>query len=214
MAHDLSRGNIQRSPRLISAVRMFPFACVAWAFIVFLFSSTMNEMVFQRDPGLGDAYRCPLPNGYAILMIDVTDRGIVFNPRTQPAHGVGETADAARACVLQLAGSFILGGSFCRIDPGRRPDDPDPAFHYFLLDTTSGTRTEIPTYEALRMAAASRNIQLHLEPIAQIYNRYRFTWFDTVITIAMFGVPALCGAYLFRSLWRLRKGSAQLPQAA
>ena len=170
-----------------------------------MFSATVNETFLQRDAGLGDAWRCPLPNGYALLMIDDTDRGIVYNPRTQPPDDVTEQTDTARACVLQLAGTYMLGGAECKMDVRRYPDRPNPAFSYFLLDTTHGKRTDIPTYEALLTAGASRSIQVHLEAIETIHYRYRFTWFDRVIAFALFGVPLLCAVPLFRSVWRIRR---------
>jgi hypothetical protein len=68
----------------------FPFACLAWGGLVFAFQAVVNEEVLHRDVGVGDAWECPLPNGYALLMIDVTDHGFVYNPKTQTEGAVGE----------------------------------------------------------------------------------------------------------------------------
>src|SRR5262249_25768990 len=76
----------RRKVILISA--LFPFACLVWAAIVFVFQAVINEGLLHRDAGAGDAWECPLPNGYAILMIDTTDHGWVYNPKTQVAGGV------------------------------------------------------------------------------------------------------------------------------
>ncbi len=45
-----------------------------------MFQEVINETVHHRDAGLGDTWRCPLPNGYALMMIDVTDQGWVPTP--------------------------------------------------------------------------------------------------------------------------------------
>lgn len=62
--------------------------------MVFGFQAIVNEIVLHRDPGLGDTWHCPLPNGYALLMIDVMDHGWVYNPKTQPGDSVTEREDS------------------------------------------------------------------------------------------------------------------------
>jgi hypothetical protein len=74
----------------ILAAAALPFLCFAWAGAVFMFQALVNEAVFHRDPGLGDAWETPLPNGYALLMIDESDHGSVYNPKTQVPGGVSE----------------------------------------------------------------------------------------------------------------------------
>jgi predicted PurR-regulated permease PerM len=59
----------------ILAAAVLPFLCLAWAGAVFFFQAIVNETLFHRDPGLGDAWHTPLPNGYSLLMIDETDHG-------------------------------------------------------------------------------------------------------------------------------------------
>ncbi|SRR5712692_775653 len=54
---------------VILAATVFPFGCLAWGAAVFICQWTINENVFHRDPGIGDAWKCPLPNGYALLTI-------------------------------------------------------------------------------------------------------------------------------------------------
>src|SRR5690349_6374404 len=87
----LTRGVTKGRRRAIILASLFPFACLLWAVFIFIFQTFVNEGVLHRDPGIGDAWHCSLPNGYEILMIDVTDYGSVYNPRTQPVPGgVGE----------------------------------------------------------------------------------------------------------------------------
>ncbi len=211
-----TQGTVQRSRRLIWAIRLFPFACLGWAGGVFVFYAVVNEMAFHRDPGIGDGWTCPLPNGYAIEMIDVTDRGFVYNPRTQKISGVVAASNDALAdvCVLQLAGRYILGGAPCQSyeDPG--PEGHGKVLSYFMLDTATGTHTEFPTFDALRAAAAPLMVQIKLEPIGVVYGRFRFTWFDAVAAALMFGVPLLCAWALFRRIVRIRKAGDMRPEPA
>jgi len=101
--------------RVIIAAGLLPFACLIWAGALFVFQALVNEGVLHRDPGLGDTWHCPLPNGYALMMIDVTDQGWVYNPKTQPGDGVVEQDDAvAGVRIVQIAGRYIAGGSDTR----------------------------------------------------------------------------------------------------
>jgi hypothetical protein len=146
----LTRGAETGRPRLIAAASFFPFLCLAWAGAVFVFQATVNEMVLHRDPGLGDTWECPLPDGYALLMIDTTDEGWVYNPKTQPWGGVGEQGDTvANVRTIQISGRYILGGSNVRSfeDFG---DGPERVDSYFLLDTQAGKHANHVSYEALR----------------------------------------------------------------
>lgn len=150
-----------------------------------------------------------MPNGYAIEMIDVTDRGFVFNPRTQKISGIVAASDDALAdvCVLQAAGRYILGGAPCQTDEDPGPEGHGKVLSYFVLDTATGTHTDFPTFDALRAAAAPLKLQIHLEPIDVVYGRYRFTWFDALAAALMFGVPLLCASMLFRHVLRIRKSA-------
>src|ERR1700741_4352133 len=66
----LTRGVENGRRRLILTASLFPFLCLGWAAGVFAFQAVLNENALHRDAGLGDSWRCPLPNGYAVLMID------------------------------------------------------------------------------------------------------------------------------------------------
>ena len=91
----LTRGAGNGRRRAIIAAGLFPFACLAWGGSMFFFQALVNEGLLHRDPGADDAWKTPLPNGYAILMIDVTDQGWVYNPKTQGSDSaVGEQEDA------------------------------------------------------------------------------------------------------------------------
>lgn len=201
----LTRG-VQRWRRsAILAAAALPFLCLAWAGAIFMFQAIVNETVFHRDPGLGDTWETPLPNGYALLMIDETDHGSVFNPKTQLPGGVAEQEDAPFGVrVLQVQGRYIIGGLDSKAF-GSSSDNEARVDSYFLLDTRSSKRTNFPTYDALFQAATQVGIQPHLEPIAKVYSDYRFTWFDKVSAVLFFAPPLLALVVLTWWVFRLRK---------
>ncbi len=172
----------------------------------------MNGFLLYRDPGLGDTWQCPLPNGYAITMIDVTDQGWVYNPKTQP-DGVGEQEDAIGGVrTLQVAGRYILGGSDTHWFGGSG-DSKTNVNPYFLLDSHTGTHIVFMSFDDLHLAASQLGIQPKLENINVIYSRYRFTWFD-VLVVALLFVPLLTYFVLIvRRILGLRR-SRKMPVTA
>jgi hypothetical protein len=206
-----------QSPRRIAVILtvvVFPFLGLGWAATVFVFQAIINETMLHRDPGAGDAWQCPLPNGYAILMIDEMEHGTVYNPKTQlddDGVGVGEHDQYAVAGVrkLQIAGKYILGGADSKAF-GSPSSTKDRIDEYFLLDTQAGTRSDFSEYGSLSAAAAPLGIHANLEPIATVYSRYRFTWFE-VFAGVLFVVPPILAATLL-TLWirRLRRDRASV----
>ena len=112
-------GSKRRVAILVSAI--FPFGCVVFAGVWFAVYAVVNGVAFHRDPGLGDSWETPLPNGYELLMIDTTGQGTVYNPKTQPIQGsVSSSYDAVFGVRrLQVSGDLIFGardsGYFGRI---------------------------------------------------------------------------------------------------
>jgi hypothetical protein len=206
---------VRRFRRLtIIAASAFPFVCLGWGGAVFVFQAAVNEFLLHRDPGLGDTWECPLPNGYSLMMIDDTDNGWVYNPATQGVPGgVGEQEDAvAGVSQIQVAGRYILGS----VD-GKAFEHPTVvdgvvtdasnrrADSFFLLDTKTGKRQDYPGYAALVSAAQPLAIQAKFEPIHAVYQRYRFTWFDLFAAISFFGPPLLGAILLFWWVLHLRR---------
>jgi hypothetical protein len=209
----LTRGVAQGRKRVILATSVFPFLSLGWAGIVFLSQAAVNELVFHRDPGLGDTWQCPLPDGYALLMIDETEQGWVFNPKTQGWDGVAEGEDSISGVrVLQLSGPYILGGRDSHAYQFASKDDYIES--YFVLDTKAGRHESIPTYEALRCKAQQLGINLNLERINVVYSRYRYTWFEAFVGLLVCGPPLLAAWLLMRWIARLRKAGKLLWQPA
>ena len=192
--------------RAIAFAVLLPFACLVWAGGVFIFQAVVNETLLHRDLGMGDTWHAPLPNGYQILMIDITDQGTVYNPKTQLSDsGVSDQEDAISGVRnLQISGKYILGDvdSHSFEHSGRGSNEVDS---YFLLDTATGKRTNFADYESLHRIASEHNIRLNLEPIDSVYSHYRFSWFD-VFAGALFVLPPL-GAFIGLVFWvsRIRR---------
>jgi hypothetical protein len=203
----VTRGVKQGRRTAVIAAALFPAACLGWAGTVFVFQWAVNQGLLRRDPDLGDVLTCPLPNGYQLLMTDVTDRGYVYNPKTQRfKDSVLEQEDAvSKVRVVQVAGRYILGamGRSRPIKPvPNEGGDPDS---YFVLDTRTGKRETFSTYDALRRAAGQFGVDVHLQPIEAVYLKYRFTLFDLLAAFLLFAPPLLSAWLLVRWIVRLRR---------
>ena len=157
---------------------------------MFGFQAIINETFLHRDAGLGYAWRCPLPNGYSILMIDETHYGWVFNTKTQPGAAIGEQDDAVSGIdLLELSGNYVLG----KRNEAWAARETSGKASYFIMDATKGTHTAFPNEMDLEAAAAKPGVaSIHLEPIDVVYRRYRFTWFDRFAAFLFF-VPPFAG---------------------
>jgi hypothetical protein len=201
-----TRGVKKGRRKAIIIAGLFPFACLTWAAIIFILQAIINDRWLHRDPGIGDGWYCPLPNGYRITMIDVTDQGWVSNPRTQGTEGdINEQEDAIFGVrTLQVTGPYIFGGvdsqAFKHL--GDRNSKIDS---YFLIDTRTGKRTTLPDYETLRDVASKLGVNPNLETIYSVYCRYRYSWFDAVAGIMLCVPPAICFVLLIRWIVRLRR---------
>jgi len=168
--------------------------------MVFIFQGFINADLLHRDIGLGDSWHCPLPNGYSLLMIDVTDEGTVYNPKTQTTmDAVVDQQDAISGVKeLQVAGHYLLGGFDSRYTE-HFGDESSPPDGYFLLDTQTGKRSDFTSQNELKREASDLGIRMTMEPIYKIYSRYRFTWFD-IVTLCVLLLPPLL-AYVVLARW-------------
>lgn len=181
---------------VIIAASLFPFVCLAWGAGIFVFQAVVNEGLLQRDLGLGDTWHAPLPNDYQVMMIDDTDRGWVYNPRTQfSSFGVVEQEDAVAGVTnLQVVNQYVLGATNAE-SWSHSGKDSSQVSAYFLLDTATGKRTQFQNYEELRGRALELSIDPNLQPINTVYSKYRFSWFD-VFAGSLFLIPPLIGGLL------------------
>jgi hypothetical protein len=190
-----------------------PLYCLIWVAAVFIFQAVINNTLFQHDIGIGDSWSCPLPNGYAILMIDVTDQGTVFNPKTQGDSSVSDQSDAiSGVSQLQIAGTYILG-AFDSDSFKHFAQDRPTVNGYFILDTRAGTHVTLDTESKLQDAAAKLNLTLHLQPIDVVYQKYRYTWFDYFVGALILAFPIVLGVALIRQIVRIRNYAPTETQA-
>jgi hypothetical protein len=193
--------------RAIRIAAFYPFVCLGWAAAVFLVQSIVNQTVFHRDPGVGDVWHCPLPNGYVMEMIDEPDYGSLYK-----AGDVGQEQRSAVNGVrlLQLSQDYMLGGTRKRsFEPEAWNDYAVDS--YFLVDTRTSRITTYSSLEELGAAASPLGVRVHLEPIGRVYNRYRFTRFETALAV-VFCVPVLFGlALLISRVLRVRRSTGAQP---
>ena len=146
-------------------------------------------------------------------MTDVTDPGLVYNRKTQSPEGfIREREDAVfDVRSLQIAGQYILAGV------GRQYPSDDGEEKccrlYFLLDTRTRQRTRFSDYNALIATAVKLGAQPKLEKIDVVHAKCRYTWFDALAALAMFGVPLLCAWLLLRWIMPIRTSEDALPRA-
>lgn len=195
----------------LRAVRSFPFWCLGWVALVFFFYAAINVMALHRDPGIGDGWFTPLPNGYAIEMIDTTEYGSLYNPA---AGDINSSASLHDVCLLQIAGRYIVGGADCLPDSINAMGGRMVPAHWFLLDTVTGAHMEFHEKEELQNAAISHGVHLNPEPVVKIYSRYRFTWFDAAYVLVLFGAPLYRAGLLCHRAIRLRRPDITSPLPA
>jgi hypothetical protein len=204
-------GNPRRT-RLILWACVYPFACLCWLLAAFFFQAYVNETIFYRDPGMGHVWQTPLPNGYALLLVDEKHDGTVFNPKTHfsdnsnnEIHPDGPDA-VSGVRVIQIAGAKILGG-VGPIGQYSSPSARNRVDYYFLLDTTAHTRAQFDNYDALSQAARAAGIEPNLRRFYLVYKHYRYTWFDfSALALAILPLLAV-GLILARRIWRLKRSA-------
>ncbi|HKQ45858.1 MAG TPA: hypothetical protein VJS47_10740 [Rhizomicrobium sp.] len=182
--------------RVMRVATILPFAGLGWLFAVFVFQATIN-VYLGRDPGIGDSWNTPLPNGYRLIMIDVTDHGTVYNPKTLPPDTIaGQDDNVFDVSQLQLSGRYMLGAL-----------TPDNSYggSYFLLDTQSGKRLIFPDFDRLGAALGPLGIKPDLRPIETVYSQYGGRLFGYVVLALMLIPPMFVFVLFCRWVLRIRK---------
>jgi hypothetical protein len=200
--------------KLVITASLLPIACVGWALSILWIEGTVNQNLFNRDPGYGDMWACPLPNGYALIMVNDPDVGVLYNTKTQAlrdgvASGSGfeDTIGAVRT--LQVEGPYIFGGVDSHL---YEPSDKNEVDSYFLLDARTGKHANFSTYDELRDAAQELGLALKLEGIGTVYSKYYFTWFEAFMDLTLCVPSLLALVLLVRSIIRVRQTQGMVPQ--
>jgi hypothetical protein len=196
-------GSLRRRAVVVSA--LFPFACVLDAGVWFICYSTVNYLGFHRHPVLGDTWETPLPNGYALMMIDTTDQGTVYNPRTQPGGSLVVGRDDAVFGVRQLQVSNKLIGARDYGYFGRMGQESKIVDSYFELGTNRNAQLQFESLDDLRKLAASEGVALQLREYASVFHDNRTTWFDYFAGLALLGVPLVGFFWLVRWVWNIKR---------
>ncbi|HLW52202.1 MAG TPA: hypothetical protein VKW06_05125 [Candidatus Angelobacter sp.] len=208
----VTRGARRGRARVTTAATLFPFYCIAWAAFMFMFQAFISENMLHRDAGVGETWHCYLPNGYALLMIDNTSHGWVYDPKIQPGDTDGKRGDAvANVRTVQVAGRYILGAAESKVSP-TADDSSTQVDSFFLLDTQAGKHMAFNHYPALAFQAKQLGVEPNLEPINSAYARYRASWFDLMAAL-MAIIPPLAGTYfLGKSIAKVRRTRPAVPQ--
>ncbi|HVG25056.1 MAG TPA: hypothetical protein VND45_12925 [Thermoanaerobaculia bacterium] len=152
--------------RWIVVAGALPFALLAYAGVAFGVYALWCENVRRVDPGIGDVWQVPLPNGWRFLMIDTPDSAMLV-----PPSGDNIAVDRAR---LGMRGDTILVA-----DAGQ----------FFAIDTKTRRRTEFASEEAmLRTFGSSRG---ELSDANWFYTRRRWTIADALAGVVIAAPAAM-----------------------
>ena len=189
--------------RIIRFAAILPFACVAFAGIWFIGYAVINDEIFHRDPMIGDGWYAPIGNGYAIDMIDVTDQGYV-HPIGGDNNGLNDPGGVSGVRRMQVVGFRVFGSedkNWFQNEGRERQEEDD----FFAVDTRDRAKIEFSSEADLAAYAKQYGVMLGLRPIADVYDDYRFTWFDGVAAFLLVAVPGLIFLWLVRRIIRFKR---------
>ncbi len=215
-AYFLTAGVKNGRRKVVITASLLPVVCVVWGASVLWVEGSINQNWLNRDAGYGDMWACPLPNGYALMMIDDPDVGVLYNTKTQTlksgvAWGTGFDDTIGGVRTLQVEGPYIFGGANSHLYD---PSDRNQVDSYFLLDARTGKYASFSTYDALRDAAQQLGFGLKLQGISGIYSKYNFTWFEGFMDLMLCVPPLLALCLVVRSIIRLRRMRSLVPLSA
>ena len=175
----------RRGPRkaLLVLAGALPFCAAAWLGCVCIVQGLSNEIFLGRDFGLGDGFRCPLPHGYSISMIDDVDYASL-------SHESGLAPLVSEVRQLQIGERFWFGATESKFKESEWVESPPNT--WFTLDIATGALNEFESIEQLSASAIELGQELQLEPVRTIYWRYRPSWFDHSATLVGF-LPLVLG---------------------
>jgi len=186
-----------------------PAAGFAYLFVCVLIFSIWSA-ARGRDWGWGDTWDTPILGPYHLMMIDITDKGTIYNRADPNVYQQGSVIDAAgRKDVvfgvrrLEVRPPYLIGAASPESFMQDSTQGPETLF--FILDTRTGSRIDVPSLAALEATAAQTVGRFQLKPVNEIYNQYRYSWLD-VIPLGIFAVPPFVTFFLLgRGLIRLRR---------
>jgi hypothetical protein len=188
--------------RALAFALLLPPCCVLLCGLSFPCYWVINDTVFHRDAGLGDSWYTPMPNGYMLQMIDVTEYGSISNPKKEAD---GEIVSNVRR--LQVDGDMISGTSdSLALQSFGHPADAED--QYFILNAKSGVKQDFKSMTGLNGAIRNLGLHQHMRPFWDVFCDYRNNWFDYAYGFGLLFLPLLGGGMLLRYVLRIRKNSA------
>lgn len=194
----LTRGVPLGRRRALTVAGLLPAAGFAYLFFCVIAFSIWSGLR-DRDWGWGDTWDTPIIGDYHLMMIDVTDNATIYSRSDKDSYNGKKAINGVHQ--LEVRGPLLLAsanpGAFMEY-PAKSPDNL-----FFILHTDTGVREDYPSIDALSAQAERLGQPLHLEPVARIYERYRYIKLD-LIPLTFFAIPPIGAAvFLTRSLLRL-----------
>lgn len=195
----LTKGDSARDKRAIAFAIAVPWIGIGALTASFILYAFTNDSIFHRDAGLGDSRYVRLPNGYTLTTVDDFAVGSVQN-----AQGQDAASDIRR---LEVDGALISGTS----DTRRSDDASKVEDGFFILDTSTGSRREFQSLEALEENLRERGIQPHLQPFFDVLSEHHKGWLDRAFLAFWLFLPLGGLGTLTWLIVTARKEGATLP---
>jgi hypothetical protein len=182
-----------------------PFVGLLWVYLAYLGYGYVNGNILHQSNRTSLNSHAVLPNGYTIGSVND-----MFGYISSPQVTINEYSDlntllkenhgfVLDIVELQLADPYILGKRMV----WSRSNVED----YFLFDMRTLSVTSFATSDDLRQAASSKGIQVALEDLWTVYERYRVHWVDRLLPLVqLIGIVGLL-AILWMWSRRLRARS-------
>lgn len=203
--HPAGRDDRQQATRIVRWLPAMGFAYLCSCILIFSLWSSLRG----RDLGWGDTWNTPILGDYSMTMADTTDHATLYDHTDPGSFTTGGAApSSARRDVipgvrqLEVRSPYLIGTAV--------QDQPlasrGSASLFFILDTRTGTRTDLPSLPALQAAALHLGAPLRMLPVKTVYKRCRYTSAD-LLPLMVFAIPAVIGFWLVGS-WFLRLRSS------
>lgn len=165
--------------------------------IDFFFVMVIAGTNFERNFIFIDRFDVPLHNNYQWTAFEEMDNGVVIYNKVGTDGGVLNLIpnDEAFWNVLEIQeqGDWLAGSISNNSSQEQKPDD------WFLFNTRTHQNIGATSEQELRVDAAEKGIQLHLQPCREFYLSRHFSWVAVLEIILLLVLPVI-GLGL---LWKL-----------
>lgn len=200
----LTRRAIAGRKRAMVTAAVLPFAGLAYMFVCVIIFSVWSS-ARGRDWGWGDTWDIPILGTYHLMMIDVTDRGTVYDksdPRVAHGSSVGGGPNDQDAIFgvrrLELRPPYIIGAAATESFTSFEEKPAETIF--FRMDTRNRTRIDKASLNELEQITGKTN----LKPVDAVYSSLRYSKVDLIPLFVFSILPIATIWYLLRALLRMR----------